>query len=89
MPKRIEVLFESQGKTLRAVVTPGSAVKGILMLGAEERGPFAMANGLDFSPAPQIPSGIDVMDGGTKVELTASDAGPGVCYWVGSELVCW
>lgn len=89
MPKSVEVHFESRGKTLRAVVTPGSAVKGILMLGAEERGPFADANGLTLRPAPPPPRDVAVMDGATAVQLSGSDAGPGVCYWVGSELVCW
>ena len=100
MADTIEVHFKrSNGTELRAVVEPASAVKGVLIL---PKGPasgmgltrssFAQAHELVLKdPATVIPSALKVKrtDKDEIVPFSAGDEGPGVCYWVNDELVCW
>jgi hypothetical protein len=100
MADTIEVHFKRSDNTeLRAVVEPASAIKGVLLL---PKGPpsgmgltrssFAQAHELVLrDPATTLPAALKVKrkDKEEIVSFTAGDEGPGVCYWVGNELICW
>jgi len=96
MPKAIEVQFDSGTDRLRAVVDATPDVKGVLILRAESAPGAAMTGrqfaeklGLTFQSGLPLPREVRVKKGNAAVELTGGEQGPGVCYWVGSTLVCW
>jgi hypothetical protein len=86
----IVVNFTTNGRKLRAIVPKGGNVKGVLLLDEKERTEFAVKNELTRVKG-DVPAGVQVKDSKNQsVTLAAGEAdGPGVCYWVGSNLVCW
>jgi hypothetical protein len=100
MADKIEVHFKSKGQELRAVVTPTAKFRGVLILATTEAGAagsiskFLEDNKLTFVSAktnlPKLPDGVSLKDKNDKdVSLTSNDDGPGVCYWVDGQLICW
>jgi hypothetical protein len=87
----IVVNFTSNGRKLRAIVPKDGNVKGVLLLlDKPSRAEFAQRNGLKLVPE-NVPAEIKVQDEHDQPVTLAADEedGPQVCYWVGSNLVCW
>jgi hypothetical protein len=86
----IVVNFTTDGRKLRAIVPKGGNVKGVLLLDEEERTEFAVKNGLTRVKG-NVPAEVKVKNSKNQtVTLAAGEVdGPQVCYWVGSNLVCW
>jgi hypothetical protein len=94
MADQIDVHFTSnQQKKLRAEVDPNK-VKAVLILttaGISIQA-FQTALGITKSnetPPTTLPDGIQVFNGKDPVPNIQGMQGPGVCYWVGNELICW
>lgn len=90
MATEIAVEFEADGRKLRAVVNPNGPVRAILIGAEPEREKFAQANGLKRKR--MVPPGVRVLDPAGKdvtEEVRLAGFGPGVCYMVGFELICW
>jgi len=92
MADSIEVHFtSSNNRKLRAIVQP-SSVKGRLVLsdGGPTETEFADKHNLTIKRSPpKLPAGIRVIEGTKSLESLNGLKGPGVCYWIGEELVCW
>jgi hypothetical protein len=71
-------------------VDPKGPVRAIVIGGEPERAEFAKANKLER--ARRVPEGVLVLDPAGKdvtEEVRQAGFGPGVCYMVGFELICW
>ena len=94
MADLIEVHFTSnQQKKLRAEVDP-KRVKAVLVLTTAGMSiqEFKDALGIKKSnqtPPPTPPDGIKVFNGEEPITDIQGMQGPGVCYWVEDQLVCW
>jgi len=91
MADEIVVHFgKKENRKLTATVVPAGKVRGVLRLSPDQRDKLIQEFGLTrvgFSEP--LPPEIKVMEGGTAVTLSDGDPGPGVCYWVGNQLICW
>ena len=90
MATEIAVEFEADGRKFRAVVDSKGPVRALLIGEEPEREKFAKANGLKRKR--MVPPGVRVHDPSGKdvtEEVRLAGFGPGVCYMVGFELICW
>ena len=96
MANRIDVHFHSgtMDKDLRAAVTVTDQVKAVLIFPLPDgttAETFAGPRGLTLK------SGMAAMPLDTRIFAKKNESevgfdngdGPGVCYWIGSDLICW
>ncbi|MCI0433473.1 MAG: hypothetical protein L0271_07475 [Gemmatimonadetes bacterium] len=89
MADEIVVHFKSNQRQLTATITPSGPVKGFFFLTTDKATNDRIAKlGLAREQKTWIP-GVTVREGNKEVTLSADDPGPGVCYWVGNQLICW
>jgi len=91
MADQIVVHFgKKENRKLTATVVPAGKVRGVLRLSPDQLDKLIQEFGLTrvkgFST---LPPEIQVEEGGTAVTLSDGDPDPGVCYWVGNQLICW
>jgi hypothetical protein len=92
MADKIEVHFTSKGFKFRAEVELDK-VAGVLILANAgiTAAQFAVANQLPppITPTKEPPPGVKVFQKDTRITNIKTMDGPGVCYWVEGQLICW